>query len=85
VAYQTGLLRYDATIREDDKIGNATNIEAPSNLGIFFRVDFQHDSLAGHVSGGSLHFRSSGAARPAPICPEVYEYGHRGILNDFIE
>ena len=85
VGYQTGLLYYHAPAREDDEVGYTTNIEARSQLSVFFRIDFQHYRLARHVDSGAGDFRSSSATGRAPLCPEVHEHGNRYIVNDLIE
>src|SRR6266850_4068525 len=85
MADQAGLLHHRAATKEDGEVGYATNMEARSKLRIFFRIDFQHDSLARHVSSGSCDFRSSSATRRTPRRPEVHEFRNGCILNNFIE
>ena len=85
MANQAGLLHHQAATKEDGEVGYAANLEARSKLRIFFRIDFQHYSLARHVSSGSCDFRSSSATRRTPLRPKVHEYRNGCILNDFIE
>jgi hypothetical protein len=85
VANYAGLLHYHAAAIEDYEIGYAANVVTRGKLRIFFGINFYDYGFAGHVGGGPCHFGSSGAARAAPIGPEIYEYGDGRVLNDFIE
>jgi len=80
-----GLLHYHPATIEDYEVGDAANVVTCGELRIFFRVNFYHYGFAGHIGGGPRDFGSSGAARAAPIGPEIYEYGNGCVLNDFIE
>ena len=53
VVYATGLLPYHTSAREDDEVGNGTDIEAGGELRVFFRVDLQHNRLARHVGSSA--------------------------------
>jgi hypothetical protein len=85
VTDDAGLLHYYAAAREHDEIGYAANVVTRGELRIFFGINFYDYGLADHVGGGPCHFGSSGAARAAPIGPEIYEYGDGRVLNDFIK
>ena len=85
VAYHAGLLRDRAPPGKNDEIGYATHVVTRGNLGVFLRIDLEHDGFAGHVSRRARDFRGGHAAGSAPIRPEIDEYGNLSIPNDLIE
>jgi hypothetical protein len=85
MAYQAGLLHYQATTGENSEIGYAADVEALRKLRVLFGINFEHHSLASHVGRGFGYFRSGGATWAAPLRPEIHENGYQTVLNDFIE
>ena len=85
VAYHAGLLRHQATAGENGKVRDAANIEASRERRVFLGVHFQHHGFAGHLRGSTSHFRSSHAARSAPVRPKIDEHRNGDIVDDFVE
>jgi hypothetical protein len=85
VVYHAGLLHHHAAAKENNKGWYCLNLETRRKLRVFFCIHFQHQSLARHVRSSSCDLRSSGMAWPAPLRPEVNEYGNHDVLNHFIE
>lgn len=85
VPYQARLLHHHAATEKHDKVGDPTDIETPSQLGVFFRIHFYHHRLASHVRGRAQNFRGGSVAWPAPLRPEIHEHRNANTLNDFVE
>jgi hypothetical protein len=79
------LLRDWTSPGKNDEIGYATHVVTRGNLGVFLRINLEHDSLASHVSRRARDFRGGHAAGSAPVRPEIDEYGDLSIPNDLIE
>lgn len=85
VAYQASLLHHHSAAGENDKIGDAPNIEVPGQLRVFFRIHFKDNRLARHVRSRAQDFGSSGTTWPASLRPEVHEYGNANVLNNLVK
>src|ERR1700693_2610628 len=85
VIHQASLLHRDAATVEHRKVWYAADIVAGSELRIFFRINFQHDSLPRHVRRSTRNFRSRRTTGPAPLGPEIHENRNRGIFDGFLE
>jgi hypothetical protein len=79
------LLKYQSAAGKHREVRYAPNIETCRKLRIFFRIHFEHHSLARHFRRGSRHFRCCGMARPAPFGPKIHQHRHSNILDHFIE
>ena len=85
VIYHAGLLCHQATTRENCKVRDAANTVAFRQRRMFLGIHFQHHSLARHLRRGASHFRSSYAARAAPVRPKIHEHRNGYLANDFVE
>src|SRR6476469_4296222 len=69
--HQARLLELKLTLREHDKIWNATNVVLCCQVREPFRIDLHHNCTPSELSGGLCHVRRGHTARSAPGCPEV--------------
>jgi hypothetical protein len=48
-------------------------------------INLEHHSFAGHVRSRARNLGRGSAARPTPLGPEIHQYGHGYVLDDFVE
>jgi len=73
----------DMPAEKDMEVRNGLDSELGGEGGFGFGVDFEHESVAGHLLGEKFEFRGGRLAGSAPGGPEVDEYRDRGVLDDF--
>src|SRR5215471_15212397 len=78
-------LRHKPALIQHDKIGDTTNVESRSQLGITLRVDLDDDGVARHPHRHACDLGRRHAAGSAPVCPEVYEYRNPRVMHDVVE
>jgi hypothetical protein len=79
------LLFYELARGEDGEVRDAAHGKSRGELLMFVSVDFEDDSLTGHVLCCARDFRGGSVARTTPFGPEVYEDRNAGALDNLVE
>jgi hypothetical protein len=85
VINQPCLLEDRFAAREDEEVGDASDLVAGGELWVGFGIHFEHDGFAGHVSGGLGYLRGGHAAWSTPLCPEVDKDRDGRVLEDLVK
>ena len=79
------LLPDELSSGEDRKVWNPTYRVACGELLIPVGIDLKNDGLTGHVRRRARDLRGGGAARTAPVSPEINQDRNTRVLDDVIE
>jgi hypothetical protein len=85
VTNNSGLLPDELSCGENGEIWYPTYRKSCRELLIPISVDLNDDGLPRHVLCRASHFWGSGAARTAPISPEIDQDGDARVLDDLVE
>jgi len=85
VADETGLLMHELASGEDGEVRDAADVVAGGELSVLVGVDLEDDGLSSQIGSGAGDFGSCHAARATPLCPEIDEYRHAGMLNHVVK
>src|SRR5580700_4450402 len=83
--YQTGLLRDNASVGEDRKVWDSTDVEPSGQFRIALSVNLNDNGPSGHIGSRTRNLWRCHPAGPAPCSPEVHQHGDAGVGNDFVE